>query len=120
MMGMASLPVRKDHHTRTRPANHSCNLQPVDPGVLNPAVRYVQSFAPGDAKKTRSFVGFAFAIGGRAACAHLTASEIEDSRMASSLRSVERSAATGLLNVITMRAIARMSRVDRCPEAAVI
>ena len=46
MVGVTSLPVRKDHDTRTGEADHANDLQTVLVGVLDPAVGNIEGSSP--------------------------------------------------------------------------
>src|SRR5262249_15964493 len=73
VVGMASLPVRKNHNSRARLANYPCNLQSIGPGIFHPAIRDVECFAPGDPQNLCRSFSLSLTIFGAAAGPHLAA-----------------------------------------------
>ena len=103
MVGMPSFPVGKNHHSRPLLAKHTNHLQPVFPGVLDPAVGNVESFPPRDAENLSRVGRFLGTIFGGAARSHLALRQIEDAGAIAALRHLEQSAAAGLFNIVAVR-----------------
>src|SRR5579863_9628020 len=99
---MPALPVGENHYPRTLLADQACDLQPVLPGVLDPAVGDVERVAVGDLQNLRSLGGFVSAVLRRAARPHFSLGEIENAGAKTALRHLEQRAATGLFDVVAM------------------
>ena len=103
MVRMPPLPVRQDDHPRARLSNHAGDLQPVLPRVLNAPVGNIERPPPAHAENLRRVCGFTGAIFSRAPRAHLALGQVKNARALPALRSLQQSAAAGLLYIVTMR-----------------
>ena len=74
---MAPLPIRQNHHPRTRLSNHACYFEAVLEGVLYPPVGNIESASPLNCKNLRRLGSLARAVVGRAARAHLALGQVE-------------------------------------------
>src|SRR6516162_5142284 len=102
MVGMAPLPVGKDHHPRSLFTHDASDLQPVLPGVFYAPIGNVQSLAEVGLENPGCLGGFTGAILGCAARAHLAVGQIENPRELSAFRRLEQSSAAGLLHIIAV------------------
>src|SRR5437868_425985 len=100
VVGMTSFPVRKNYNARLRPADYSCDLQAIDPCVLDASIGNVECLTPSDTHKPSSFAGLAFTVRSRSARSHFATRQIEDPRTLALLRHLEQRAAAGLLHVV--------------------
>src|SRR4051794_37394510 len=100
---MSALPIGKDHNARTSASDYACDLQAVDPGVLDAAIGNIKRLPPSRLEKPSCLAGLAFPIGGGAACAHFAASEVENAGAPTGLGCLQQGPATGLFNVVAMR-----------------
>ncbi len=66
VVGVAALPVGKDHDAGAQAAEDGCDFEAVFLGVLDVAVGEVESFAMGDAEDVGGGFGFGGALGGGA------------------------------------------------------
>src|SRR5258707_13041937 len=99
---MPSLPVRKDHHTRSLLADHSRYFEPILPGVLDAAIGNIKRLPPGDLQNLCRGFGLAGAVFGAAASSHLSLREIKDSCAEAKLCHFEQGAAASLLHVVAV------------------
>src|SRR5271169_3824397 len=102
MIRVASLPIRKDHHSRPLLADYTRHFQPVLPRVLDPAVGDIESLPPGDAQYSRRLGRFLRAVFGGASRSHFSLREIEDAGALAPLRHFQQRAATGLFDVVAV------------------
>src|SRR6185437_13091087 len=99
---MAAFPVGKYDHSGALLANYARHLQAVLPGILHPAIRNIQSLAPGNLQDASRLDRLRRTLLGAAAGAHFALGQIEDPGGPSALRHLEQGAAAGLLHVITV------------------
>src|SRR5216683_7421342 len=67
MIGMPSLPIRKNHHARTHLADYACHFKPILPGIFDAAIGNIESAPPACAENPCCIGGLAGAILCRAA-----------------------------------------------------
>src|SRR5215471_14787911 len=99
---MPALPIGENHDARTLFTDHTGNLHPVLPGVLDAAVGNVQRVTEADLEDAGGVGGFTGAVLGGAPCAHFSLRQVEDSGAQPALRHFEQRTATRLLDVIAM------------------
>src|SRR5215472_15668787 len=99
---MSPLPVGKNHDPRSLLAQHTCDPEPVLPGIFHPAIGNIQGMAKADLQNARRLGGFAGAILSCAACSHLALGKIENSCAPPVLCHLEQRPAAGLFDVVTM------------------
>jgi hypothetical protein len=99
---MAGLPVGEDDNTWANLAQYSRNLFPVLHGVFDGAIGQVESIAPAYPKQLCRFCCFACTILGCAASSCLAAGQIEDGSAQATRGHAQKSAAAGLLYVISV------------------
>src|SRR5438552_12798242 len=103
MVGVAALPIRKNHHPRPLLTDDARDFQPVLPGIFHACIGNSSRVAPGDLQNLGGRFGFGGALFGRAARSHLALRQIEDAGAISGLRHLQQSAAACLLTIIAMR-----------------
>src|SRR5438552_7876882 len=103
MVGVAALPVGKNHHPRPLLTDDARDFQPVLPGVFHASVGNSGGVAPGDLQNLGRGFGFGGALLGGAARSHFALRQIEDAGAMSGLRHLQQSAAACLLAIIAMR-----------------
>src|ERR1035441_5592045 len=101
---MARLPIRKNQHAWAELTNDARDLDPIAKGVLDAAIRDVESPPPTDFQDARCLVGLTRPVVNAAARAHFALGEVKDGGAASALRHLEQRAAAGLLDVVAMGA----------------
>src|ERR1700722_2097220 len=102
MIGMPSLPIRKNDHSRTRFANDAGHLQPILPGIFYAAVGKVERPSPADSKNLGGVICFAGAIFCGAPGPHFSLREIEDASAMPPSRGPQQRPAAGLLYVVAV------------------
>jgi hypothetical protein len=103
MIGMAPFPIGKNQHARTLLTENTNHLQAILPGILDAAVRNIESLAPGNFQNARRFRGFAAAVVHSSARSHFALRQVEDTGAMSVLGHLEQSSGAGLLNIIAVR-----------------
>src|SRR5512133_2522049 len=99
---MAALPVGENHDAWFQGADHAGDFQAIVPGVLDTAVRDVESVTHTYFQDAGGFGSFAGAIVSGAARSHLAASEVENGGALAAFGGFEQRAAAGLLNVVAV------------------
>ncbi len=102
MIGMPSLPIRKNHHARTHLADYACHFKPILPGIFDAAIGNIESAPPACAENPCCIGGLAGAILCRAACAQLALRQIENAGPLTALRHLQQRATAGLLYIVTV------------------
>ena len=102
MVGMACLPVGKNHHARAQKPEHAHDLQAVFKGVLDVAVGQIEGPPPAHTQNPRRLAGFAGAVFCGAARPGFAAREIQDRSAQSARRHAQQSAAAGLFHIVAM------------------
>src|SRR5271167_592479 len=102
MVGMPAFPVGKNQHAWALIAKHLRDLQPIVPGVLDPAIGNIERLTPRHFQYPSGVGCFPGAVFHSAARSHLTLRQVEDAGAVSSFGHLEQSSSTGLFNVVAM------------------
>ena len=102
MVRMPPLPVRKEDNAGASLADHSRNLQPVFPRVLDAAIGNIERLPPAHAQDFCRVFGFARAAFCAAASSHFALREIENAGAMALPGRFEQCAAAGLFYVVAV------------------
>src|SRR5215831_7409283 len=103
MIGVAALPVGKNHHARPLLANDAGDLDSVGVGILDTPVRNIERLAPRDLQNASSIGGFPGAAFRRAARAQFSLRQIKNAGARTFLSHFQERAAAGLLHIVAVR-----------------
>ena len=102
VIGMASLPVGKNHHAGTKQAEHASHGNAIFKRVLDGAIGHGERLPPANAQNACGFFGFAGALLRGAAGSGFALGQIEDRGTQAARRHAQQRAATSLLHVVAM------------------
>src|SRR5579871_1317090 len=100
---MAAFPIGKDHDPRPRFPDHTRDLDPVLPAVLDSAVGDIKRTPPTHSQNLCRRFRFTGAIFGGPARSHLALRQIKNSRTLPALRGFQKRAAASLLYIVAVR-----------------